>query len=574
METKPNTPSPKRWIISPLIPNSVKQELRDFSPLLRQLLYNRGIETSSEAESFLTYQTNFSANPLLLKDMPEAVRLIHEALQDGSMVAIYGDYDVDGVTASALLYEFFRSLGLTPRVYIPNRFDEGYWLNLDAMQQLAGEGIGLLITVDCGIRSVDEVREARARGMKVIVSDHHLPGSVLPPADAIINPRQPGDPYPYKHLAGVGLAYKIASAYLATYPTAGLDADHWLDLVAAGTVADLADLTGENRALVKRGLDEMRKVNRQGLFSLSQVAGVKLDRVTASNIGFILGPRLNAAGRLDTATAAFELLVSENLFEAAALAQQLDNQNAYRKELTQKIQEAAIAEALASDPDKLIIFAASKEFNEGVVGLAASRVVEALYKPAIIGYQDDGFVKASCRSIKEFNITAALDQCSDLLIRYGGHSVAAGLTVANENLPALLERLNNLAVASIGNLELVPELWIDYEISLAKVRPEHIPGIMDDVARLEPTGQKNPDVLFCSRNLQVISSRVLGNGQHLKMNLRAGDSVYEAIAFRQGQWQTTLPSTIDIAYTFDKNEYQGRTTLQLNVRDLKPSLGS
>lgn len=574
METKPNTPSPKRWIISPLIPNSVKQELRDFSPLLRQLLYNRGIETSSEAESFLTYQTNFSANPLLLKDMPEAVRLIHEALQDGSMVAIYGDYDVDGVTASALLYEFFRSLGLTPRVYIPNRFDEGYGLNLDAMQQLAGEGIGLLITVDCGIRSVDEVREARSRGMKVIVSDHHLPGSVLPPADAIINPRQPGDPYPYKHLAGVGLAYKIASAYLATYPTAGLDADHWLDLVAAGTVADLADLTGENRALVKRGLDEMRKVNRQGLFSLSQVAGVKLDRVTASNIGFILGPRLNAAGRLDTATAAFELLVSENLFEAAALAQQLDNQNAYRKELTQKIQEAAIAEALASDPDKLIIFAASKEFNEGVVGLAASRVVEALYKPAIIGYQDDGFVKASCRSIKEFNITAALDQCSDLLIRYGGHSVAAGLTVANENLPALLERLNNLAVASIGNLELVPELWIDYEISLAKVRPEHIPGIMDDVARLEPTGQKNPDVLFCSRNLQVISSRVLGNGQHLKMNLRAGDSVYEAIAFRQGQWQTTLPSTIDIAYTFDKNEYQGRTTLQLNVRDLKPSLGN
>ena len=574
METKPNTPSPKRWIISPLIPNSVKQELRDFSPLLRQLLYNRGIETSSEAESFLTYQTNFSANPLLLKDMPEAVRLIHEALQDGSMVAIYGDYDVDGVTASALLYEFFRSLGLTPRVYIPNRFDEGYGLNLDAMQQLAGEGIGLLITVDCGIRSVDEVREARARGMKVIVSDHHLPGSVLPPADAIINPRQPGDPYPYKHLAGVGLAYKIASAYLATYPTAGLDADHWLDLVAAGTVADLADLTGENRALVKRGLDEMRKVNRQGLFSLSQVAGVKLDRVTASNIGFILGPRLNAAGRLDTATAAFELLVSENLFEAAALAQQLDNQNAYRKELTQKIQEAAIAEALASDPDKLIIFAASKEFNEGVVGLAASRVVEALYKPAIIGYQDDGFVKASCRSIKEFNITAALDQCSDLLIRYGGHSVAAGLTVANENLPALLERLNNLAVASIGNLELVPELWIDYEISLAKVRPEHIPGIMDDVARLEPTGQKNPDVLFCSRNLQVISSRVLGNGQHLKMNLRAGDSVYEAIAFRQGQWQTTLPSTIDIAYTFDKTEYQGRTTLQLHVRDLKPSLGN
>ena len=571
MQPNENLPTSKRWIVSPLVPPAVKRELHEFPPFLRQLLYNRGIQTATEAHAFMDAETVALTDPLLLRDMDVAISLIQDALSHAEKIAVYGDYDVDGVTASALLFEFFQALGNTPRVYIPNRFDEGYGLNLEAINLLAGEGVKLLITVDCGIRSVKEVALARSLGMNVILSDHHLPGHEIPPANAVINPRQPGDAYPFKHLAGVGLAYKLAAAYLQAYPQPGLKAENWLDLVALGTVADLAELTGENRALVGQGLNVIRRSSRQGLYSLAQVSGIRLDRITTANIGFGLGPRLNAAGRLETAMAAFQLLVSDDLYESARLAQLLDDQNAQRKNLTQQIQEKAIAGALAEGGSLPIIFAASEEFSEGVVGLAASRVAERFYRPAIIGHQSDGLIVASCRSIKEFDITRALDECADLLVRYGGHSMAAGLTVANDNLPALLERLNSLASRQLAGMELTPELFIDYDIALDKLKAEHIPEIMDDVSRLEPTGVRNPEALFCSRGLRVVNPRALSDGQHLKMLLRAGINTYEGIAFRQGYWLKSLPPVVDVAYTFEINEYQGRQSLQLNIRDIRPA---
>lgn len=571
MQPNENLPTSKRWIVSPLVPPAVKRELHEFPPFLRQLLYNRGIQTATEAHAFMDAETVALTDPLLLRDMDVSISLIQDALSSGEKIAVYGDYDVDGVTASALLFEFFQALGNTPRVYIPNRFDEGYGLNLEAINLLAGEGVKLLITVDCGIRSVKEVALARSLGMNVILSDHHLPGHEIPPANAVINPRQPGDAYPFKHLAGVGLAYKLAAAYLQAYPQPGLKAENWLDLVALGTVADLAELTGENRALVGQGLNVIRRSSRQGLYSLAQVSGIRLDRITTANIGFGLGPRLNAAGRLETAMAAFQLLVSDDLYESARLAQLLDDQNAQRKNLTQQIQEKAIAGALAEGGSLPIIFAASEEFSEGVVGLAASRVAERFYRPAIIGHQSDGLIVASCRSIKEFDITRALDECADLLVRYGGHSMAAGLTVANDNLPALLERLNSLASRQLAGMELTPELFIDYDIALDKLKAEHIPEIMDDVSRLEPTGVRNPEALFCSRGLRVVNPRALSDGQHLKMLLRAGINTYEGIAFRQGYWLKSLPPVVDVAYTFEINEYQGRQSLQLNIRDIRPA---
>lgn len=571
MQPNENLPTSKRWIVSPLVPPAVKRELHEFPPFLRQLLYNRGIQTATDAHAFMDAETVALTDPLLLRDMDVAISLIQDALSHAEKIAVYGDYDVDGVTASALLFEFFQALGNTPRVYIPNRFDEGYGLNLEAINLLAGEGVKLLITVDCGIRSVKEVALARSLGMNVILSDHHLPGHEIPPANAVINPRQPGDAYPFKHLAGVGLAYKLAAAYLQAYPQPGLKAENWLDLVALGTVADLAELTGENRALVGQGLNVIRRSSRQGLYSLAQVSGIRLDRITTANIGFGLGPRLNAAGRLETAMAAFQLLVSDDLYESARLAQLLDDQNAQRKNLTQQIQEKAIAGALAEGGSLPIIFAASEEFSEGVVGLAASRVAERFYRPAIIGHQSDGLIVASCRSIKEFDITRALDECADLLVRYGGHSMAAGLTVANDNLPALLERLNSLASRQLAGMELTPELFIDYDIALDKLKAEHIPEIMDDVSRLEPTGVRNPEALFCSRGLRVVNPRALSDGQHLKMLLRAGINTYEGIAFRQGYWLKSLPPVVDVAYTFEINEYQGRQSLQLNIRDIHPA---
>lgn len=562
----------KRWIISPLIPPSVNQNLTEFSPLLRQLLYNRGISDANSARAFVDCASSAPTDPFLIKDMSAAVELLHHAIPSGIPIAIYGDYDVDGVTSTALLYEFLQQLGSMPRVYIPNRFEEGYGLNPEAIQQLASEGIGLIITVDCGIRSVAEVALARELGMRVILSDHHLPGQDLPSADAIINPRQPGDTYPYKHMAGVGLAYKIVQAYLTSYPIEGMQADNWLDLVAIGTVADLAPLTDENRALVHSGMQVMRSMNRQGLYSLAQISGIKLEKINAGNIGFGIAPRLNAAGRLDSAMAAFDLLTTRDLVQAGTLAQQLDSQNSHRKDITLQIQTVAVESALKADPTVPIIFAASPDFNEGVVGLAASRITEALYKPAIIGHQSGSFVVASCRSIAEFDITGALDACSDLLIRYGGHSMAAGLTVSNENLPALLERLNTQARKTLAGLELAPVLGIDREIFLDKLRAEHVPGIMEDVSLLEPTGRGNPEALFCSRNLQVKQARAVGDGQHLKLTLRAGTKDYDGIAFRQGYWLEEMPNLVDIAYAFDINNYMGRQTLQLNIKDIKPSV--
>ncbi len=571
MENSTLTPTPKRWLVSPLIPPSVSSALEEFPSLLRQLLYNRGITDYQAARAFVDCAPAEDTDPFLIKDMHTAVEILHQALAENALIAIYGDYDVDGVTSSALLYEFLSSLGSTPRVYIPSRFDEGYGLNMDAVAQLHSEGIALMITVDCGIRSIAEIALAKSLGMRVILSDHHQPGAQLPPADAVINTRQAGDPYPYKQLAGVGLAYKLADAYLRMYPQAGLDAQNWLDLVALGTVADLAPINGENRALVRAGLEQMRDTRRQGLYSLAQVSGIKLESVNSGNIGFGLGPRLNAAGRLDSAMAAFELLTSTDVFSAGMLAQQLDAQNAQRKDLTLRVQEQAIQLAMQADPDSPVIFAASPDFNEGVVGLAASRVAEQLYRPAIIGAQNESNIVASCRSIPEFNITSALDKCADLLVRYGGHSMAAGLTVSLENAPELLARLNAIAREALQGVEMVPVLGIDREIQLEHMRPEFVPQVFEAMEKLEPTGRENPEALFCSRGVRVASSRVVGDGQHLKLTLQAGKNSFDAIAFKQGYWLNQLPERIDIAYAFELNSYMGRKTLQLNVKDIHPA---
>ncbi|MDY6845709.1 MAG: DHH family phosphoesterase, partial [Chloroflexota bacterium] len=323
-------PLPKRWKIHYRIPNDIDEELRDFSPLMRQLLYNRGFTDHDSAAHFIAGTVGYPTSPLLLKDMGIAVERLHRAITHHENIVIYGDYDADGVTSSALLKLFLDALDVEASVYIPNRYDEGYGLNKDAIRELAKEGASLIITVDCGVRSIDEVSLANELGVDVIVSDHHHPGAALPPAVAVIDPKQAGDFYPEKDLAGVGLAYKLAQAYLEKYPQEGVSAESWLDLVAIGTVADLAPLRGENRMLVKKGLEQMQRIPRQGVYSLAQVAGIDLRKCDASNIGFGLGPRLNAAGRLESALTAFELLTTDDLHKAGQLAQQLDSYNSER----------------------------------------------------------------------------------------------------------------------------------------------------------------------------------------------------------------------------------------------------
>jgi len=565
-----------RWLIqSPLTPQA-RESLAAFSPILGQILFNRGYATDAAARAYLRGKPTFDTSPWQLTGIETAIGRIHYALDHAEPIAIYGDYDVDGVTATALLVQTLLALGANVRGYIPNRFDEGYGLNPEALDNLKEQGVKLVITVDCGIRSPDEAAHARAIGLDLIISDHHHPAEgELPPACAVINPKQPGDTYPDKDLAGVGVAYKIAQALMEASDERQvmsdsllISLDSLLDLVALGTVADLAPLTGENRFLVRRGLQVIRAAQRQGLFALANVAELSLPRTTAGHIGFILGPRLNAAGRLDSALAAFELLTTSDVLRAGQLAQQLDVQNRERQALTRTIQEQAEQIALADDPDALPLFAVHPDFNPGVVGLAASRLVDLYYRPAIVGQKGDEFTRCSCRSIPEFHITDALDQCADLLVRYGGHKAAAGFTVRTDKLPALFARLKQIACDQLGRQDLRRTLTADIEVQLSELKPE----LAKHLEYLQPTGYGNPEAVFVSRNVRVKSSRVVGaDGKHLKLTLTDGNITSDAIGFRLGHLLQELPGRVDVLYTFEVNEYNGRTNYQLNLKDVKPA---
>src|SRR5574341_926084 len=569
----------KRWLVSPSITAQAEENLAALPPVLRQLLFNRGYATDAEARAFLNARANFDTAPLQIKNMDTATDRIRFALARHEPIAIYGDYDVDGVTATALLVQTLQSLGADVRGYIPNRFDEGYGLNNEALDKLKADGARLVITVDCGIRSPNEALHARDIGLDLVISDHHHPAAELPSAFAVVNPKQEGDAYPDKDLAGVGIAHKIAEALLDDRPQTidhglssmvnGLPLNDLLDLVALGTVADLAPLIGENRVLVRRGLGQIRETKRQGLFSLANVAEMDISKTTAGQIGFILGPRLNAAGRLESALAALELLTTSDFMRAGQLAQQLDAQNRQRQSLTRLTQEKAEALATAEEHDPLLLFAVDEGFNPGVVGLAASRLTETYYRPAIVAAKGPDETRGSCRSIPEFHITDALDQCADLLVRHGGHAAAAGFTVRNENLPELISRLKSIAEAQLGGQNLRPTIAADMEISLSQLNFD----LLKQLAYFEPTGYGNPDPVFVSRNIKVKSSRTVGaEGRHLKLTLEDERGVaYDAIGFRLGHLRDTLPARVDAAYSFESNEYNGRTTLQLNLKDLKPA---
>jgi single-stranded-DNA-specific exonuclease len=559
----------KRWVIAPPITSQADEALSKFPPILKQVVFNRGLGTDAEARAFLKAEPNSNTDPLQLIGMSATVDRIRYALDHNEPVAIYGDYDVDGVTATALLVNTLQALGGDVRGYIPNRFDEGYGLNMEALDSLKAEGIKLVITVDCGIRSPDDARHAQTIGLDLVISDHHHPdGENLPPAFAVINPKQHGDPYPDKDLAGVGIAYKIAEALLSVQPSAnGFQLSDLLDLVALGTVADLAPLVGENRVLVRRGLRQIRETKRQGLYSLAGIAEMKIDKVTAGNIGFILGPRLNASGRLESALASFELLTTTDFMRAGQLAQQLDTQNRQRQGITRTIQEQAESIAMSEDPQAYLLFAAHQDFNPGVVGLAASRLTEVYYRPAIVAAKNAEETRGSCRSIPEFHITDALDQCKDLLVRHGGHAAAAGFTVKNENLPELVTRLKAIAKDQLSEKDLRHTLSADMEVSLSDLNFD----VLKHLQFLEPTGYGNPDAVFVSRNVRVKSSRTVGaEGRHLKLMIEDDHgSVLDCIGFRMGPLKATLPARVDVLYHFEANEYNGRTSLQLNLKDLK-----
>lgn len=568
-------PRRKIWNIAPPAPASFVERMAEqgIHPVLAQVLYRRGFTTPEEARAFLSYYDE-DDNPFRLKGMVEAIYRLRLAIRRKEPIAVYGDFDCDGVCATVLLVQVLQKLGAIVRPYIPDRVDEGYGLNSPALKKLAEEGVRVVVTVDCGIRSIHEVEDANTYGLDVIISDHHSVGSHLPPALAVINPKQEGCTYPEKMLAGVGLAYKMAQALYMEAQRRGYKGgegwrpEDWLDLVAIGTVADIAPLRGENRYLVREGLKRLNDPQRPGLQALYGTAGIKPGRVDTVTIGFMIGPRINAAGRLRSALLAYDLLSAADQASAAPLAQQLDLLNQERQRKTLEMQAWA-EENFAGDPeDEPLLFAADPRFEQGVVGLVASRLTEQYYRPSVVVQVGEHESHASCRSIPEFHITRALEACDDLLERYGGHAAAAGFTVLTENLEAVSERLWALAAETLAELDLVPTLEIDAELGLDQITLE----LAEALRRLEPTGEGNPPPLFATRGLLVKGRFPVGaEGQHLKLQLSDGITTVEAIAYRQGDQMESLAEVVDVAYHLEINEWNGARRVQLNLQDIRPA---
>jgi len=567
----------KLWVLPEPITLAANQNLAAYSPVERQLLFNRGIFDLETAEHFLNAQDKVH-DPYLLKDMEKAVERVCHAIIESQRVVVFGDYDVDGVTATALLVEVINQLGGKAVHYIPDRFEEGYGFSEAAIQGVLALNPDLIITVDCGVRSIKEVDLMNTAGVDVIITDHHQPLEEVPKACAIINPKQTGDKYPFKELAGVGLAYKLAQAVSDNFPEKGVVIENWLDLVTLGTISDLAPLRDENRTLVRRGLDRINENKRPGINALVAVSRITPGKVKSDNIGFMLGPRLNAAGRLKTAENAYHLLMSETLEEAAPLAFYLDSENKDRQIITKEIQAEveSYAERVDEEVKKSLIFYYDEKFNEGVVGLAASRLAETFYRPAIVGAIKGDLIRASCRSIPEINITSALDECSDLLVKHGGHAMAAGFTIEIRNAEEFHQRMIEIIKRELGGIEVQPKIFAGAEVDLLELRP----SLIDFFAQLEPAGIGNPYPLLISYDVTVNNVHAIGKEKdHLRFTAKKStgkkgldfkEVTYNAVAFGFGHLAERLKEGdhVDILFSYEINEFNGISSLQLNIKDI------
>ena len=566
----------KQWVLrrpDPLLARELSRGLK-INPLLARLLINRNIESLSAARVFLWGTLADLHNPFLLKGMQEAVELVVESIARGHRICVYGDYDVDGITSAALLLRVLRRLQADARVYLPNRLQEGYSLRRPALDELAKDGVKLIITVDCGITSCLEVEHAAELGMQVIISDHHQLGEQLPRAAAVINPQQPDCPYPFKELAGVGVALKLAQGLLAQagflHEAAALP-HHELDLVALGTVADVVPLTGENRILVKYGLKQLTKSRKSGIKALCKIVGLEAEQpITAADVGFKLAPRLNAAGRLGGALRGLRLLLSTRDGESVSLARELEEQNRQRRLIEDKILAQARARLAADRAVGLpkVIVLAGEGWHAGVIGIVASRLQEEFYRPAIVIAVQDGIGKGSGRSIPNFHLQRALSRCRELLLEFGGHAMAAGLSIEQEKIPALRARMNELADDLLREDDLSPLSLPDGEIALEDL---DLP-LCRELQQMSPFGMGNPAPVFCARRVQLLGPpRTVGNN-HLKLKLRQGSCVMDGIGFNMGDLCEALQEQgtrgLDVLFRPRLNTWQGQEQLQLQLRDI------
>ena len=531
-----------------------------------QLLYNRGLTQPSQVDSFLTADRSLSGDPWLLSDMHQGVARIYQALLSGENIAIYGDFDTDGITATALLAQGLSALGGKITPYIPHRLTEGYGLKSAALENLHRQGISLVITVDCGITAFTEVKRAKRMGLDIIITDHHTPLELLPPAVAVINPKLPHSSFPFAELAGVGVALKLLEAL---YQGIGQEQQlgELIDLVALGTVADMVPLLGENRYLVKQGLRLINTSPRLGVREMIVQSGFNIGSVNAESISWVLAPRLNAAGRLAHAMTSYKLLTTDSPQEAQELSIWLEQKNSERRRLTDKVLTKAREQVIARGISPLLI-ASDKECPIGVAGLVASRLSEEFYRPTVVIKIGEQISSGSCRSIPDFNIIQALKQCSRLFSHFGGHSQAAGFTLPTKNLPHLEQKLLELATSQLAEVDLRPQIDIDAETSLLDLSG----NTFQIIQQLAPFGYGNPAPTFLSRRVEVVDCRTMGNnGEHVRLKLRQGGTVWDGVGFRLGSYLAELSSPLDIVYNLEVDQWGGVERLRLNILDFAPS---
>ncbi|MFC1925962.1 single-stranded-DNA-specific exonuclease RecJ [Chloroflexota bacterium] len=536
-------------------------EIASLPPLAAQLLHNRGITDPTEAEAFLRGDERLQGDPFLLPDMEKAVARIYQALLGGELIAIYGDFDADGICGIAVLTRGLSLLGGNTTCYIPHRIEEGYGLNSASLESLRKQGVTLVITVDCGISNLTEVDSARKSGLDIIITDHHVTPPALPPALAVVDPKREDSLYPFSQLAGVGVAFKLLQGLFQSLGKE-LPLEELLDVVALGTVADMVPLLGENRYLVKRGLKTLSRTRRLGLQELVNFAGLSLANLNAEDISWVLVPRLNAPGRLDHALPSYRLLVTDSSEEAHHLALELAQKNTRRQRLTEEFLGRAKEQLSGSDSPLLI--AGGEDFPQGITGLIAGRLTGEFYRPSIVFELGQSTSTGSARSIAEFDIAAALEECRDLLIKYGGHAMAAGFTLPTENLAQFQERLLHLAAGQLSGIELYPFLTIDAKVPLSSINGD----IFKLIERFAPFGQSNPLPTFLSPGVRVMDSYPVGNhSQHLKMKLREGDIIWPGIGFNLGHLAGEVTPEIDLVYNLTVDRWNGADTLGLNIHD-------
>jgi single-stranded-DNA-specific exonuclease len=567
--------SPKRWIVRQ--PDSGAAELSTalgVSPIVAGLLWARGHQALDSARAFLNPSIDQLHDPFLMLGMAEAVKRLLRAIDEHEPILIYGDYDVDGTTGTAVLLRALRMLGGTAGYHVPHRFTEGYGIQQAGLEKAVADGYKLVVSVDCGIRAHDPLIWARANGLDIIITDHHLPdedeGS--PPALAVLNPNQRDCNYPDKNLAGVGVAFKLIHAL---FRERGRESQvpGFLKMVAIGTVADVAKLVGENRAIVALGLADLPRAVNPGLRALIDIAGCGDDgEVTAYDLGFRIGPRINAAGRMDAARAVIELFEAKEQSEARRIAEHLDTRNSERKEVQREIFNRAIEEfegGLERSTQTHAAVIAGDGWHRGVIGLAASKIAERLHRPCVVISLDGDVGHGSARSIASYHLFDGLTVCRDLLDKFGGHSHAAGLAIRREHIPEFRRRLNEHAASCLTEEDLELVLAIDAEVPAEALRFQ----LAQDLSALEPFGAGNPRPVFATRGFRVLSEPQVIKEQHLKLRVAGDDNrPIEAIWWRGVEEVEQTPHAnqrIDLAYEFEATRWQGDIRLQLNVKDMK-----